>query len=177
MKSKGEHIFHLFWVAFFLLIISRSMTFNPKARLIPLLVAGVCLFMSVCVLIGGFLKRERTGALSGEDELLRGIMKKVEVSTDEEEGAKKKEKLSPEEKRSRFFGAVGWILGFVLMIYVFGFLISIPIFTVLFMRVKRESWVLSLSCSAGLLLGVYVAFVKLSQSTLHEGLLFRLLGD
>jgi hypothetical protein len=174
MKNKGQHIFNFFWVAFFILIISRSLTYNPKARLIPLLVAAICLVLAIGVFIGEIRKKDKKSGLSGDDALLDGIMKKVDVAA---EAGEEKKKVSAEEKKRRFFDAVLWILGFVLMIYLVGFLIAIPLFTFLFMRAKKESWTLSISCSLGLLAGVYLAFVKLSQSTIYEGIIFRLLGD
>jgi FtsH-binding integral membrane protein len=132
--------------------------------------------MSILIFAGGIMKKGKKGGISGEDALLEDILKKVDIDVIAEHQGKGA-KLSPEEKKRRFFDAVYWILGFVLLIFLFGFLIAIPLFTVSFMRAKKESWVLSLSCAAGLWVGVYIAFIKLSQSTIYEGIILQLLGE
>jgi hypothetical protein len=86
-------------------------------------------------------------------------------------------KLTAAEKRRRLLDISLWILIFLGLIFTVGFLYSIPIFTVAYMRIKRESWVLSVLCAAGLWVGVYLAFVVGTRSYLYEGLLIPLLRN
>ena len=175
MVKKGETIFNFILVVFFAVIFGISLTYNPKARLIPLLVSGISLIMSILLFLGNLLKKEKKASLSGEDALLKSIMEKVEV--EEIPAEKEKKDLPSREKRRRLYEALFWVFGFVILIYLLGFLVAIPLFTVIFMRTKKEGWLLSLSCAAGLTALVYFAFVKLTEGDLHRGILFQIIGD
>lgn len=169
MRVKSKIFFDSFLIIFFAVVIVTALGYNRKARLIPLVIALPCLAMAIYHFFLD-LKGKVEKGLSGEDELLKGIMDKVEVTVDHKEG---KEKLSPEEKRRRFFNIVLWILGFAALIFVFGFLIAIPVFTLWFMKAKGEKWILSLSCAVGLWASIYFAFVVVAKSILYEGILFE----
>jgi hypothetical protein len=169
MRLKPKHFFDIFLILFFAFVIITALGYNFKARLIPLVVALPCLAMAIYRFAVDLKGKEKEG-LSGEDELLKDIMDKVDVTVDHKE---KKEKISSEEKKRRFFNMAVWILGFVVLIFLFGFLIAIPVFTLLFMRYHKESWILSLSCAVGLCVSVYIAFVVIAKTILYEGLIFK----
>ena len=172
MKLKAKSFFSLFLILFFGVVIVGALGYNPKARLIPLVIALPCLAMAIAQFILDLGKGRKRG-ISGEEELFREVMEKVahqEIVIDEEE--KKEKKSSIEAKK--LFNSIFWILGFSALTFLFGFLITIPLFTILFMRYKKESWRLSLSCAAGLWLSVYLSFVIAAKVTLYEGFIFRL---
>ncbi len=173
MKLKGKHYFDIFWILFFGGIMITAFGYRYKARLIPLVVTIPCLAFAIYRFIFDLRGKEEEGE-TGEDILLHGIKERVEGLS---EGFKQKEKakLSPAEKRRRFYDIALWILIFLGLIFTVGFLYSIPIFTIAYMRIKKESWVLSILCAAGLCLGVYLAFVVGTQSYLYEGLIIPLL--
>jgi hypothetical protein len=172
MKLKGKHYFDIFWILFFAGIMITSFGYGYKARLIPLVVTIPCLAFALYRFFAD-LKGEEKESGTVEDELMKGVMEKVEEVAGSHK--KKKEKMSPEEKRRRFFDIALWIIIFVALIFGIGMLWAIPIFTLLYMRFKKESWVLSLSCAVGLFLGVYFAFIVGTKSYLYEGLLIPLL--
>jgi hypothetical protein len=89
---------------------------------------------------------------------------------------KKKTKIDPKVAWARFLAISAWLIGFVVATYLFGHYVAIPAFTLLFLRSKKESWVLSLSCAAAVTAGVYLAIVLGTRTPLYEGLLFSLLG-
>jgi len=173
MQFKGKNIFDLFLAFFFVMVIIASLGYSYKARLIPLVIGLPCLAMTIYRFIIGLRSGKEEG-LSGEDALLQEIMGKVDVAVDHKE---KKEKLSKEEKRRRFLNISLWILAFTGSTFLFGFLITIPLFTFAYMRFHKEKWVLSLCCAAGLGLGIYFAFVVILKGELYEGFIFRLLGE
>lgn len=175
MKLKGKHYFDIFWILFFAGIMITSFGYRYKARLIPLVVTLPCLAFAIYRFFVDLKGKEEEG-LTGEDLLLKGIKERVE-GISEGHVQKEKEKLSGEEKRKRFYDTALWIIGFLIMIYIFGFLIAIPIFTLLYMRLHKESWTLSGICAAGILVGVYLAFVVGTQSYLYEGLVIPLLRN
>ena len=175
MKLQGKHYFDIFWILFFGGIMITAFGYRYKARLIPMVVTLPCLAFAIYRFIVDLRGKEEEGA-TGEDILLQGIKEKVEgVSV----GFKQKSrmKLTAAEKRRRLLDISLWILIFLGLIFTVGFLYSIPIFTVAYMRIKRESWVLSVLCAAGLWVGVYLAFVVGTRSYLYEGLLVPLLRN
>jgi hypothetical protein len=82
-------------------------------------------------------RKKKVKGRSIEDDLFHGVMEKMihqEVITteDEKKGKKRSEKAKP------FFKIVLWLLFFYVSVFLFGFLITIPLFTILFMRSKGE---------------------------------------
>lgn len=66
--------------------------------------------------------------------------------------------------RLRSLGAAGWILGFFAAILLFGFLVAIPVFVFLYLKLQsRESWLFSIIFTAV----VWAAFWGLFDYTLH----------
>ncbi|NWG75669.1 MAG: tripartite tricarboxylate transporter TctB family protein [Rubrivivax sp.] len=174
MKLKAKSFFSLFLIFFFGVVIVGALGYNPKARLIPLVIALPCLAMAIAQFILDLGKGRKRG-ISGEEELFREVMEKVthqEIVINEE----KKEKKSSREARE-LFNSIFWILGFSALIFLFGFLIAIPVFTILFMRYKRESWWLSFSIAGGLWLSVYLSFVVAAKQTLYEGFIINFLME
>jgi hypothetical protein len=97
-----------------------------------------------------------------------------EVVTEEDKEEKKEKKRRGEAKP--FFAIVAWLAFFYISVFLFGFLITIPVFTVLFMRSRGERWILSLSCAAGFWLSIYLSFSVAAKIILYEGYVFRLFG-
>jgi hypothetical protein len=174
MKLQGKHYFSLFWVLFFAGIIYISFGYHYKARLIPLVVCIPCLIFALYRFYVELRGKEEEGGITTEDLLLQGI-KNVVGGTSEGYKQKDKVKLDKAEKKRRFFDILLWIVIFLVLIFTAGFMIAIPVFTLAYMRFKKESWLLSTLSSIGLTVGVYLAFVVGTESYLHEGLLIPLI--
>lgn len=175
MKLEPKNFFEFFLMIFFTVVIAAALEYNAKARLIPLLVAIPCLAMALYRFAVSLAGKEKEG-LSGEDELLKDILSRVDVAVDAVDHKSRKAKLTAEEKQKRFLNIVLWILGFACLIFLFGFMVAIPVFTFVYMFSKRESWIVSLSCAVGLGVSIYLAFVVVAKSSLYEGLVFRFLS-
>ncbi len=183
MKIKPKTLFTLFYVLFFAIVIIGAMGYTRKARLIPLVVAIPCLAMSMVQLVADLRGKEKKKGRSIEDDLFHGVMEKMihqEVGTEETEEKKgrkgKKGKKAGVERAKGLFKIIGWIGVFYFSIFLFGFLIAIPLFTVVYMRMQNEKWKLSAACAAGLWLTVYLAFGVAAKLTLYEGFVFRMLS-
>jgi FtsH-binding integral membrane protein len=173
MKLKGKHYFDIFWIVFFAGIMITSFGYRYKARLIPIVVTIPCLAFAICRFYMDLRGKEDEG-MTGEDLLLKGIKDKVETTSDSFR-QHEKQRIDPAEKRRRFIDIVLWVLIFLGLIFTVGFLYAIPIFTLAYMRIHKEKWVLSILCAGGLCLGVYLAFVVGTQSYLYEGLFIPLI--
>ncbi len=171
MRLQGRHYFSLFWVLFFALFIYLALGYPYKARLVPLVVCIPCLVFALYRAYVEFSGKEESAPVE-EDALLKEIKEQVgEVSL----GIKARESVDAAEGRRRFLDILLWIAIFLVMIFAAGFLVAIPVFTLAYMRFKKESWLLSSLCSVGLTAGVYLAFVIGTESYLYEGLLIPLI--
>ncbi len=171
MKLQGRHYFSLFWVLFFAGFIYISFGYQYKARLIPLVVCVPCLVFALYRFYVELSGKEEAVRVE-EDERLKEIKQQVgEISL----GHKAMEKLDQAEKQRRLWNILLWIAMLLVLIFVAGFMLAIPIFTLAYMRFKQETWLLSALCSLGLTAGVYLAFVIGTESYLYEGMLIPLL--
>jgi hypothetical protein len=89
----------------------------------------------------------------------------------------KKEKKSDRQEAIDLIKSGAWVILFCLMIYLFGFLITIPVFIIIFMRYSDDSWLITLSTAFGLWATIYICFVVLAKISLYDALIFRLWGD
>jgi hypothetical protein len=172
-KDKMEIIFGLALICFFLAVIINSYQFNVKARLMPLVIAFPCITMAAIQLASDLRGRKKKKLLSIEDEMFQKTMEKIHVDVVEE----KKEKKTDREETIALLKAGGWVVLYCLMVYLLGFLITIPLFTVIFMRSQDDSWVLALSSAFGLWLTIYLVFVVIAKISLYDALIFRLLEE
>jgi hypothetical protein len=178
MKLKGKSYFNLFFILFFLFVIIGALQYSAKARLIPLVVALPCLALAIGQFVLDLIGKEGGKGRSIEDDLFRGVMEKLVhqevISADEEKREKKGKK--ERGKAGALLSISLWIVFFAVLVFLFGFYITIPLYTVLFMRAKGDSWKLSLSVALGLWLTVYLSIAVAAKLSLYEGWVFRLLG-
>jgi len=72
--------------------------------------------------------------------------------------------------------AWAWTLGFFLLILFFGFTISIPIFTLIYLKFQgKEEWGMSIGLTATALLSFYGLFVRILHIHFTEGWLQKIL--
>jgi hypothetical protein len=171
MKLRGKTYFDIFWVIFFAGIFISGLTLEFEAALIPLLVSGLCLVFALVNLVKALVAKEKG----------KGATAAVSAATDGSVAIpvphkKKKARVDPKVAWRRFLVMSAWLIGFVLATYLFGHYVAIPAFTLLFLRSKKESWVLSLSCAGAVIVGVYLAIVLGTRTPLYEGLLFSFFG-
>jgi hypothetical protein len=70
-------------------------------------------------------------------------------------------------------GVVLWLIALLIMVFFLGFYVSIPIFSVAYVRSNsRVGWLASLTLAVALWATVYVSFSVLLQSPLFQGVLF-----
>jgi uncharacterized membrane protein len=166
MKTE-ETFFTFFLLVIVALMVTLTFGYRPGARLVPLII-GICtlaLMVSLCVMIAfpGLASRYQ----KWEEKPMLGL---PEESTKESFGMEKELK---EVNRKKERSVVGWLVFLSASTYVLGFLIAIPLFLFLFLKLwAHEGWVLSL-CMSGVVLGfVFFIFVFLLHVPLHQGIIF-----
>ena len=143
MKLTGEKIFNIAILLVVLFFIVEALDFTPKARLIPLIIGVPALVLAVIQVISDYV-----------------LVKK-------ESGSKE-----PSEERARQNTVLIWLLVLVGLIYVFGLLLGLALYLLLFIRfVSKESWIMSVGIGAAGFIAVYLLFVQLLHYPLYKGLL------
>jgi len=90
-----------------------------------------------------------------------------ERSADEQTG---QEEAGDQRKVLTMFGWVALLIG---MIWLFGFLITIPVYMVLFLKTRGEKWLLTLCLALGSWAFLYWIFAVILKIILFPGILFE----
>ena len=81
--------------------------------------------------------------------------------------------LNTAEKK-RELSVAAWFTGCTVLIYLFGFVVGIPLFLFLFLKIwAKESWLLSFVLSVVVLGVIFFSFVSILRVPLHEGIFFN----
>jgi hypothetical protein len=101
------------------------------------------------------------------DETTRGPAVELELSAD----------VEPAVARRRITGILIWIAGFILLVFLVGFPIAVPVFIFSYLSLQsRVGWWLSFSLTAVAWLCFYGLFQWLLNLPFEEGLIRSLLG-
>jgi predicted cobalt transporter CbtA len=159
MKEKkwGKFILALFFLVIFVVLTLISLTYSHKARRLPLIVAIPGIALSAVQVL-----KER--------KLLQATKKVESVETHDSETPATE---APHAKK-KLLVMIGWMVLLVGMIWIIGFLLTIPIYTILYMRSMKESWRLSILFAAAGFAILYFLFVVGLNMELYPGLLFQL---
>jgi len=157
MRSKIS-----FYLLIAILIISLvfggvSLTYaSMKMKLLPLIVCGLIFILSAIELIKEVSDRKKTG---GEAQLTAEELDVVaEASSD---------------IRGDMLG-FAWFVGLIIAVYLIGFLISIPLFVLVYLKLHGCKWLTAIITSIVMITFIYFAFVKVLQVDLYNGIFFKL---
>jgi len=78
-----------------------------------------------------------------------------------------------EGHQRQFFFAFAWIGAFVLLLWLVGFVISLPLVVFAYIKTHEEGWRWAIISTTIMFLLVYVVFAMLLKIPLYEGLLFQ----
>lgn len=159
-NKRGEFILTLFFLVFFVILTLISMTYSPKARRMPLVVMVPGLLLCLALVVKETIAGRR---VSGEKQ------KEAPGEGDDEQAS------APErtEEKKRTLIMFGWMALLVGMIWVTGFLVTIPVYTILFMRSLKETWRLSIIFGIVGFIVLYFLFVVGLRMELYPGLVYQ----
>ena len=156
-NTRGEFILALFFLAFFVTLLLISMTYSPKARRLPLLVGIPGASLTAAQVIKELNRRRgKTGEAKGVEPENAGAASQKGVD-------------------KRLLMMLGWLVLLIAMIWILGFLITIPVYTILFMKSLKESWRLSIIFAVAGFAVLYCLFVVVLNMELYPGLVFQAL--
>ena len=158
MKMKPKSFFLLFILLVAAVSSGMSLTFGRKeAMLAPLLLSLTIFILGLIELVREVRSKDEKLKPTDDDEDVRPTV----VSAAGEGG----------EVR-RFFVAFGWIGGYVLAIYILGFLLSSLLLAVGYLKTHGKSWVLSSTFAICFTIALYLVFEVGFRSQLYRGLIF-----
>ncbi len=160
---KGSFLFTLLIFMFISLLFFVTLGYDETSRLLPLIVLTPALIITLLCLIGGFLPAllARTTV-----DLNRVGIQRIEAETSV-------------DRAHRLAGTKGllivggWLIGFIVLIVLAGYLIAIPIALFVFFKVLGgEGWLRSLVITIAVEAFVYGIFDFLLKVGLFRGILF-----
>ncbi len=158
MRFKPRSLFSLMLMAVAAYAVFKARHWSFKAALFPF-ATGIPLF----VLAGTLFVMDFLSA----DEKSGGPAVEFELSTD----------VDPTVARRRIAGILAWIAGFIVLVFLVGFPIAVPVFIFLYLLLQsRVGWLLSVSLTATAWLCFYGLFQWLLHLPFEDGFIQSLLG-
>ncbi len=155
MKIKPSSYFLIFILLLMVFVIVVSSGFPVfQAKFLFLLFGSLVLVIGAVQLVKELRARDKT-----------------EVATAEEEPT---EAARGRDELRGLISPLSWVAGFFMGILLFGFYVAIPLFVFLFMKLRRRSWIMSISSAVILVVVVYLIFDISLLRPLYRGLLFEL---
>jgi hypothetical protein len=155
---KGRMAFCLFLIAIGSYAVYSASGWTFKAALFPLTVG-----IPLIVLVTAQLLLD----LFGKAEITRGTAVDLDFATD----------VPLEIVRHRVLGIFFWIAGFILLVFLLGFPVAVPIFLISYLGMQsRVGWRLSIALTAAAWLFFYGLFQWLLHLPFERGLIQTLLS-
>ncbi|MDE2476685.1 MAG: tripartite tricarboxylate transporter permease [Alphaproteobacteria bacterium] len=154
-RMTWQNLFPLFLLGLFATMLSQATTWNPLARIVPLIVGSGALLFCFLALINEVFKGSKTKSL---DEMARAqIEQKIHMDIKSAVSHVPWQKLLL--RGSIFFG---WMVAFLGSMALIGIIPTVPLFITAFMRLEgRERWRIVLPMAFVMCLFIYVLFDQL----------------
>ena len=131
-----------------------SLNYPYSARFFPIIIISMC-------------------AISVAIELVKSLKALFKPGPDESNGQNNQDALNENGQQTvQFLMVSAWIGLFALMLWLLGFVVGLPLFVFAYVKFHSEKWRWAILLTATMFVIVYVGFVLLLKSPLHEGLLF-----
>ena len=154
MKRKD----FLFYLLLFIGLAAAFVTtlgYPSRARFFPIIVISLCEVFVLLALVKMFIERHK-------------------APSPDQYKKKKEETSKPDEVyRRQFFLAFAWIGTFVLLLWLLGFIVSLPLVVFAYIKTYEEGWRLAIISTIIMFLIVYVVFAVFLKIPLYKGLLFQ----
>ena len=155
---KGRIAFCLFLIAVAVYAIGAALGWTFKAKLFPLTVSIPLMILAAAQLVMEIL---------GKAEAAAGAAVDLEFSAD----------VPPDVARRRVIGAFLWVAGFILLVYLLGFPLAVPIFMFTYLSTQSGVGLLpSLGLTGATWFFFYGLFQRLVHLSFEDGLIQTLLG-
>lgn len=155
---KNSIIFTSVLFAVALLFFGLSFQYRYEARIAPMLVSIIAMLCLAIILLKDVLSivksRNQQAAFKVQDH-------------------SKSESDQTATGVNDYLKLASWVIGLILGIYLVGLVIAIPIFVLVYLKVHREKWFISISISVAMFLLVWGFFDVLLHVSLFRGILLE----
>ena len=167
MKLNDRTLFTFGVFVVVLAFLVLSLNYQPRARLVPLIIAVPTLLLTLFQLSIDMIPAVSRRFSFFQEYDLFGI----------DAGRAAEESRPAGNVFRRELSFASWLLLLMALIYFLGYLVTIPLFLILFMRFRSsESWRMTLSITAVTWAFVYVVFIVIMGAPLHEGVVWKAVG-
>ena len=163
ISGKGSILFGGMLLVYALVIVFTSLGYPADDRLIPVLIGIATIATGILVIIN----EVKPTLLSSFDI---GLVEFAEAGKTEENGCHESRGT---EAGKRLIAISSWLIGFFVLIFLVGFIISVGVFILVFLKIYGKfSWIIS-TAETMLMLGfTYAIFELLLKAELFPGILF-----
>jgi hypothetical protein len=117
-------------------------------------------YIALMAILGGIqILKENSRLSEGEDEAISKLMLREMIAN-----LKGVDRI--------YLKAIYWVLGFVIFLYFFGFIVSVPLFTIFYMKTHGESWKFSIGLSVVAWGIFFITFIFALHVRLYHGQLY-----
>lgn len=158
MKLKGSTVFVLVLLAYTVTLLVMAGSYNPRARLIPELLSVVLIVLLVPLLLQETVPRLRRPL---------GFVQREGFSFGQREEGLADEKAAVSKNDSRrLIRLLAWFVGFTAALGYVSYLIVVPVFLTLFVRLEgKQKWWVALAVAAVMGIFDYLLFDVLLESS------------
>ena len=135
------------------IIISASTWQKLEAKVLPIMVSSLVLILVIA-------------------QLVRDVHADKSAQTTKKKGLH--DRVKSWQTFRKFGAAIGWIIGFLISIFLVGHMISIPVFALAYLKSRGRGWLISVIYTTIISAFVYGVFGLGLQLSFYEGLLFTL---
>lgn len=168
MKTKkAEIIFSLFLLLMFLTSVIIAISYDRQTRMFPLIIGVPGLILCVILFSSYYIPTvsKRLTTIK-QKEFFKANDK--EEQEDDEKKKKEFKKVSLKELNITI-----WIIGLLIIIYILGFMITIPLFIFLFLKFReKENLIISILFSVSSWVVIYIMFILILKAQLYGGIFF-----
>lgn len=169
MKLNGKALFSLALFVLVAAFVAASLGLSPEGRRVPLVVGVPTMLLLAFQVIGdafpGLIRVRKKRDFFGTAEV------RQEVELEEEEAAEVRP--APAVVRRREFTVMAWVVAFALLMYLFGGLLGLAVFNLLFLLLERERPWFAVAVTAGTWLFVYALFGLVLKVPFDSGILLK----
>jgi TctA family transporter len=155
-KFRAVNLLPLFFMTLFVIMLAQASAWDFSAKIVPLIVGGVGLFMCTLALFSDACKRP-VSAAGLEERAKAGISEKIHMDIASNIGH-----LSVRTRILRGLLFFAWMGFFLISMSLIGVIPTVPIFIVVFMRVeRREPWKIVIPMALIMTVFIYILFDQL----------------
>ena len=159
MKIKPRVLFLIFILLLMIFTGGMAISFgNAEATLAPLLISACIFVLAIIELVRDTRSREQGPPPSGDEEEVSLTV--VETARGKGEGR-------------RFAKALGWIGGYALGIFAFGFFPTAFLFGFTYLKARGQTWFSSAAFAVCFTAAIYLIFGVAFRANLYPGFLFH----